>query len=612
MKDFEFILGGVGLRVAVLALVSAFAYAVVAIQLWNVQIRQGEDHREKVSKQYARNIRMPSVRGRIFSSDMLPLAGNRASYDVLFHLSEMRKPGRRSKTIEHVLSEAERLGTVIGRDSNLRSSDILAHLASRPALPLTVFKDLSPKELGSAAELSPAIDGMEIRPVPVRVYPRGGLAANVVGYVGPEDPAKAKDRDEYSYYVPDVVGRSGVERVFDEWMHGSAGNELVIVNHKNFVHEVVGRPSPPQAGQDLVLTIDSKAQTAAERVLAGRMGAVVIMDARNGDLLAMATAPDYDQNLFVPRISRSDWRKLNEDPRHPTFNRAALGTYTPGSIMKPLVAVSLLENGLSPELVVVCDGGTVVGNKRIKCWSWRSGGHGPVNLEHAIEQSCNDFFIENGLRLGVDKLGATLAGAGLGRPTGFILPEGKGQLPSRELKFKRAKQRWNEFDTAILSIGQGDVMITPLQAAVYTAAIANGGTLWVPQILRERRDSDGTVVYRQEPKAAGRLDVSPKNLDLVRKGMWMSVNSPKGSSKFARNNRVELSGKTGTAEMSSHGERYNNTWFIGFGETADGRLISIVVFIEHGDSGGKTCAPLASLILKNWLPEPPPTPKDGE
>ncbi len=610
MKDMEINLSGSGLRIAIIALLAAFVYAIIAIQLWNVQIRSGEEHREKVSKQYARKIRMPAVRGRIFSSDMKLLADNRPSYNVLFHLSEMRQPGRRSKTIDYVLSEAERLGNAMGRDSQLRASDVSAHMNMFPGIPMTVFMDLSPKELGRAAELSPEIAGMELTPLPVREYPEHGLAANVVGYVGPDDPKLAEDRSEFFYYIPDMVGRSGVERVYDDDIRGSPGKKLVIVNHKGFVHETVGKPTPAQNGNDIRLTIDSKAQRAAERFMEGRQGAVVILDAGTGAVLAMATAPSYDPSVFVPKISRQDWAKLNTDPRRPMFNRPALGTYTPGSIMKPLVSIGLLENGLSPSFEVVCDGGTTIGNARIKCASWRSGGHGPVNIEHAIEQSCNDFFIENGMRLGVDRLRKTLVSAGLGSPTGFQLPEGSGLLPSKEYKSKYYKAPWNEFDTALLSIGQGMVMVTPLQVAVYTAAIANGGTLWKPFILYEKRDPKGFVTFKQTPESSGKLAVSPANLDIVRHGMWLSVNSSKGSSRFGKNSRIELSGKTGTAEMGPKNDRYTNTWFLGFGKIPDGRLISIVVFVERGDSGGKTCAPIASKILQEWLPETAAEPQD--
>jgi len=602
MSDFDIKLSFSTIRIAILALLAAAVYSVIVLQLWNVQIRSGEEHREKVSKQYARKIRIPAVRGRIISSDMKTLADNRPSYNVQFHLSEMRQPGRRSKTVSYILDQASRLAEAIGRKSALTEADIYAHMNVYPGIPMTVFMDLDEKELGRASEMSPEIDGMEVAAVPVREYPEGSLAANVIGYVGSDDPKLADDRNDYFYYIPDIVGKSGVEKAYDDYIRGSPGKKLVIVNHKGFVHEVVGNPSPAEPGHDLRLTLDSRAQALAERALSGRVGAVVLLDANSGAVIAMATSPSYNPSEFIPKISRSDWARLNGDPRRPLLNRPAVGEYTPGSIVKPIVSMALLENGLSPAFQVECDGYVSIGNARVKCASWRSGGHGPLNIEHAIEQSCNVFFIQNGLHLGMDKIREEMKSAGLGSHTGFPLGDGDGLLPSREIKERLYKTKWNEFDTGLLSIGQGMITVTPLQAALYAGAIANGGILWRPYILKEAKDVNGNIIYREKPAENGRLAVSPANLDIVRHGMRLSVSSSKGSSKAANISKIALSGKTGTAEMGPKNERYTNTWFIGFGQAADGRLFSIAVFVEHGESGGRTCAPIAAKIFQDWLP----------
>lgn len=602
MSDFEFKVSESSVRVALLALLATLIYSVIVLQLWNVQIRKGEEHREKVSKQYARKIRIPAVRGRIFSADGVLLAGNRPSYDIVLHLSEMRQPGRRAKTLEHILAESRRIGAAIGRRSPLKPDDVGSHMNIYPGIPMTLFKDLDEKELAKAAELAPSPPGMEIVADPLRDYPCGQLAAHVLGYVGPDDPKSAEDRADFFYYLPDIVGKSGVERCYDSRLRGSPGKKLVIVNHKGFVHELVGSPTPALNGHDIELTIDAKAQSLAEKALEGRLGAFIVMDAKSGALLAMASSPSFKPGDFVPKITSSEWRALTGNPARPLFNRAALGSYTPGSIFKPVVAISLLEHGLSTSLEVDCDGGTPIGSTRIRCWSWRSGGHGPVNIEKAIEVSCNDFFIENGMKLGLDSLSETMLSAGLGSPTGFPLPESEGVMPTRDEKLRLYKERWNEFDTALLSIGQGFIQETPLQAACYTAAIANGGTLWKPHILRKAIDADGNVIYTELPAVKGRLAAKAETLDIVRKGMALAVSSPQGSAKAARNSKIELCGKTGTAEMGPKDARYTNVWFIGFGQAPDGRLLSIVVFIEKGDSGGRTCAPLASKFFEAWLP----------
>ena len=218
-----------------------------------------------------------------------------------------------------------------------------------------------------------------------------------------------------------------------------------------------------------------------------------------------------------------------------------------------------------------------------------------MTLNDAIAVSCNDYFIESGLKLGLERLAATYKSAGIGSKTGFVLPETPGRLPSRA-----HKRRWTAFDTALISIGQGDVLVSPLQAALYTAAIANGGTLWKPNILKSILAADGSTVYSEQPEANGRLAASPQTLEMIRYGMFLSVNSDVGGSLRAHNETIQLSGKTGTAEVGPRDRRYKNTWFIGFG-THSGKTYAIAILVERGIAGGRTCAPLAAEFFTRWL-----------
>ncbi len=586
------------LRIGIILFLVMAVYAVIGIRLWHVQVLSGNKYSAKASRQYARKIRIPAVRGRIFSSDGKLLAENRASYDAVFHLSEMRKPGRMDKTINHIMGELARVSDCIGRSCGITVTDIRRHMNYYPGLPITVFQDLNPVELAKISELAPPVNGMELTVETVRRYPYASLASHLIGYVGPSDPSKADDRNEFFYYIPDIVGKSGVERLYDDKLKGSPGKKLVLVNHRGFVHEVVGEPIPARNGFDLELTLDLRAQRLAERLLGGANGALVVLDASTGAVIAMASAPGFDPNLFVPRISSQEYSRLLKNPDRPFLNKAAQGSYMPGSIAKPLVGICLLENGIPPEHEIDCDGFTMIGDSRIRCWYWYGGGHGGVDLLRALEISCNDFFIENGLRLGVNRLSATFASAGIGSDTGFPLPESDGLLPSRN----QGKHRWNIFDTALVSIGQGRIEVTPLQAARYTAAIANGGTLWKPCILKSVRGASGTVIQETAPEANGKLAASPRTLALIREGMHRAVNAPGGGAKQARNSRIELSGKTGTAEVGSGENRYKNTWFTGFGTDAKtGKTYAITVMVMHGVGGGKTAAPLAARFFENWL-----------
>lgn len=589
--------------------VLAFFLAVLAHRLWEVQIKQGEEHRENISRQSIRKIREPGPRGRILTSDFHILADNRPSYDVIFHLSEMRRPGQRSETIRFILDSARDVGALIGRTSDLRESDILRHINLRPGLPMTVFGDLDPEELGRVLDMARPIPGMEVTVRPVREYPEGRMACHILGRVGADDPRSAEDRDKFFYYIPDKIGITGLERKYDatidggpvplRGLRGEPGKRVIRVDHLGFVYETIGASVPSVNGHDLVLTLDYDAQKAAEETLADVVGAIVLIDAENGAVLAMASSPSFDLSEFTPFISRDRLNELYAMENGPFRNRA-VEAFTPGSIVKPLVALSFLENGVSPRHEVRCAGAAKIGNARIRCWSWRSGGHGALNIVDAIKHSCNVFFIENSKKVGMEAITKRLSAAGLGRETGFPLPESAGLLPTRDTKRKRYGTAWNAFDTALLSMGQGLISATPLQAALFTAAIANGGIVWRPRLLKELRDSQGNVLFINPPRENGNLSVPERHLELVRKGMWWVVNASDGTAKRARCDGVKLSGKTGTAEMGPRESRYANTWFIAFGEVK-GRLCSLAVFVERGVSGGRTSAPMARRFLERWL-----------
>lgn len=585
-------------------------YSVVIFRLWDEQIRQGKEHRDKISKQSIRQIRVPAARGRIFSSDMHTIADNIPYYNIVFHPAEMRQPGKRDKTIKHILASAVSVGKAIGRKCELTESKIIRHVNTRPALPLPVYAALNPKEIIAASEMLPPIQGMEIAVEPVRYYPDGEAACHVVGYVGMDDPSSAEDRSEYFYYIPDFKGKYGLEKVYDNsftegplplrGLRGVPGKSIVRVDHRGYVFETIDTPARPQYGHDLRLTLDWKAQMAAEEVFSDKNGAFVMLDASTGAVLAMVSSPGFDPNMFVSRFSHSKWKEMNTSEINPFLNRATSGTYTPGSILKPLIAMAILGDGTDPDESVICDGSARVGNTSIKCWTWNYGGHGSVNFLEGMEQSCNVYFIEQGRKAGLDKIYAVLKSAGIGSRTGFCLPEAAGTIPSREEKIRIFHDKWNEYDTCLLCIGQGIILITPLQAANYCAAIANGGTLWKPYIVSELRNPSGVLYRKTAPEKIGELKVSSGNLDLIREGMRLVVNGDKGTAKKARSEKIMLYGKTGTAELGASSSK-KNTWFLGFGNCRDKTVALALIVDEKGVSGGSTCAPMVKKILENWI-----------
>ena len=601
------------LRVLELGVLMLVLFGVLIGALYREQVESGEEHRSAVSRQSIRRIRVPARRGRIFTSDYRIVADNRPVMNLVFYPEEMRT-GRRKKSIVYMLETAQKLADAIGRRNPLDHRSIERHLSASPGLPLVVFSDLDERETARALECARQQRGVDLETGAVRSYPMGSFAPHLIGFTKHESPREAADRRDFFYYIPDIVGRSGVELLCDapKWagdspgLRGRPGFSLIQVDHLGYIHHAMVDGEEPRHGDNVVLTVDSRAQSLAERLLDGRRGALVVLDADNGDVLAAATAPRYDLGKFSPKLSGEFYRKLREDPARPLLNRAFQGTYTPGSILKPLVALALLRNGVKPDETVECDGYSHIGDATIRCASYRRGGHGETDLEHALEWSCNGYFIAMGVRVGEEALFQVLRSAGIGRPTGVGISEGRGLMPDRELKHRRYGYRWNRYDTALLSMGQGFITLTPLQAALYTAALGNGGTLWKPNLVRKLTDCDGRTVWERAPQSRGVLDASQEALDIVKQGMFKVVNSPEGSGRRGAVPNLEIMGKTGSAEVGPRSDRRLIVWFVAYTEYRKFKY-AVAVMVEDGASGGGDCAPLAAEFLREYLhPVPPP------
>jgi penicillin-binding protein 2 len=596
-------------RVLIIGLFLIFLYSILIIKLWQEQIRQGSRHREKISRQSIRRIRIPAARGKILTSDLHVLAGNTPSYDVYLYFEEMRQPRGRSKTITYIENALLQIDAILNQNKKISALDIRKHMNRLPGLPFKVASGISPRQMSKIFELSAKVKGLGIIPHSKRVYPAKDVAAHVIGYTRPEDPKKASDRKEYFYYLPDLKGVRGIEKQFDtlpfsdktvRGLKGYPGFSLVQVDHRGFIHKTLIDEIRPLSGNNVVLTLDWRAQKIASDLMKDFRGAFVLLNADTGAVIAMVSSPSFDLQALSPKITSKAYQKLMKDPGKPLFSRATLGEYTPGSIMKPLVALTLLNYGIDPEETVSCDGKTMIAKARIRCSAWRRGGHGSTDLRHAIEQSCNDYFIEEGKRIKMEDLRDMFKSAGLGSITRLGLPERQGRLPAREDKKRITGFSWNQYDTSLLCIGQGYVSITPLQAAVYTAALSNGGVLYKPYLLKEIRSSSGTVLYRTTPQVSGGLDTSPGDLEIVQEAMHMVVNSPHGGGRLAENPIIELSGKTGTAELKVRGKLHQNTWFICFGKSKKINYAAAII-VEDGVSGGRTCAPVAKAFFMKYL-----------
>ncbi len=585
-------------------------YALLISKLFNDQLIHENKFDKSVKAQCIRRIRIPGLRGRIFSADGKILANNLPSYNVVFFLNEMRVPGPRRNTIDNILNNADRIAFAINKKQNLTHLDIIKHINMEPALPITIFSGLNLKELAVIEEMEPAIDGMEIVTKPERFYPDPLSFSNILGYVREQDPGQAKDRRDYSYYIPDLIGKSGLEKTLNtrinvgpgfSGLKGTAGERLVEVDVKGYEHDDLGVSKPAQSGNSVELTINSRLQKIAQKAMEGKTGAVVIEDADTGAVLALVSSPEYNIADFEHGVSTSEWKKILKNPGHPLFNRSLQGTYMPGSIIKPITGIAAIKAGFDPYSTIYCGPYVKIGNARIKSWDWRYGARGELDMAEALKISNNPYFVQVGLKIGLKNLQKMYKLSGLGQKTGIQLPESSGVVPSPARKKRNSGKRWTAFDTALVSFGQGQLLITPLQAADYIAAIANGGTLYKPYLVNKVYTAAGKLLYKNIPHIRSSFGVTKEQLAPIWKGMYEDVNQAGGTARQAENKYITLYGKTGTAQVWIDHKMAHNTWFAAFGRHK-GHTYALTILVEGGKhGGGGTCGPIAKQIFSEWL-----------
>lgn len=589
------------LRIYLVGAVLVTMLGLLVLRLWQVQVLEGGKHVEEITRQSVRPIRMNAVRGRILAANGSVLVDNDSRYDLVFHVSEMRRPGTRRNTVTHIVRASLDFARLLDRPAAVNAAMVQRHLHVNPALPMTVFRDLAPGEIAKIMELYPPVPGAEVQTRPVRRYREPELASQILGWVGRHRPDRPEEMDQYqsAYIGYEMRGRGGLESRYDELLAGEGGHKLVRVDPLGYIHEEIGVSRAPVDGRDLLLTLDPAAQAIANRLLAGQKGALVVLEVDSGAVLALASAPTFS----LDQLSPETYTELSERSDLPMLNRAVDGSYAPGSIIKPLIALAALECGaIHPGTSHNCTGVYTTHGLNIRCAArW---GHGELQLVEAIRVSCNPYFIDAGLRSGLENIQPVFAAVGLGRRPGIDLPSAaSGLLPTREyaVRARGSRHPWGLADTALISIGQGLSVITPLQAAVYTAAIANGGYVYRPFLVRSVLNSDGQVWRNTVPVVENRLPVSPGHIAVVRQGMYQAVNSERGSGERARSEIIALAGKTGTAEVKPPGGPVSkNTWFICFGPFANPRY-ACAILIEEGDSGGRSAAPLARQFFEEWL-----------
>jgi penicillin-binding protein 2 len=595
-------------RLVAVAAVVALVIAALIARLWFLQVVRGGDMRATSENNRIRLTRLPAARGLVYDRYGELLVDNRPSFDVVLVPEDTRDRGETLRMLAQHLEEP-----AADLESRLRAPS-----RRPPYAGIIVERDVEWKDVVALETHQLDLPGVSIQVQPRRSYPYGPLASHLLGYVG-----EANDREltEDPRRRPgDVVGKGGLERVWDDELRGTAGGQQVEVDALGRRVRVLSEV-PDVPGDTVVLTIDRDLQATAEAAMREQRGAFVAIDPRNGEILAMASKPDYDPNLFARGIRTEEWRALTTDPWKPLTNRATQGQFAPGSIFKVAVAAGLLaEHVVTPHSHVFCPGGTQFGNRWFRCWN-RSG-HGSVDLHRGIVQSCDVFFYLGGQRLGVDRLAEYVRRFGLGFPTGVALAhEAAGTIPDTAWKRRRFDAPWYPGETLSVAIGQGYVTATPIQMANMAATIANGGTRYRPQYVKRLEAPDGSVRRELVPEVLGYADVSRGVLDEVRSGMRDVVMSEGGTGKRARVPGVTVAGKTGTAQVVSLNEATgrggrertrDHAWFIAYAP-AEAPTIAVACLAEHaGGGGGAIAAPIVGQVLSHWFhrivgPEPPMT-----
>lgn len=589
-------------RLRVLALVMLAGFGLLAVVLWRMQVGHGARYESSQEQQSVRRVRIPGPRGRLFDRQGQCLADNLPRYGIVIYLEELRAGGRRRRTVNEAWDLVGRLADTLGLPPQISKKDVEDHWYRRKPLPLLAWRQVDERVLARWAESAAAWSCVDVVVQQDRTYPQGSSAGHLLGYVASVEVPPEEEEAAYHYYLPDLIGKSGLEKRFDERLAGRAGGRLVRVDVSGFKHDETAWREP-RAGEDLLLSIDLRAQRLAEQALGDEPGALVVVDPRNGDVLALASAPGFDPNAFSPSISHADWARLDGDPRKPLFNRAVGGLYPPGSTFKPLVALAALEYGhASGATAFDCPGYFLLGRHRFACYHGTAHGAG-IQVRQALEVSCNVFFYQLGLLAGVDDIGRVAAAAGLGRKTGVEMDdESAGLLPDRAWKRARWNDAWRDGDTCNLAIGQSALQVTPLQMAMATAALANGGYLYQPRLVLGRR-AEGERAFRMTlPVLTRHLHWSPEALALVQAGMRAVVQEPTGSGHQARVPGWVMAGKTGTAEYGRKEENRKHGWMILFAPFDHPRY-AVAMVLDDAISGGVSVAPRLHALMNGLLAE---------
>ncbi|HXY53853.1 MAG TPA: penicillin-binding protein 2 [Nitrospirota bacterium] len=568
---------------------------ILFIRLWYLQAVKGEYYHDQAESNRIRPVKIRPPRGIIYDRSGRPIVENVLTFDVSL-----------------VPEDAQDLDAIIGKLSTivkLPPESIRTALDDAAAVrtkyePLKIREEAPWDEVAFVEAHQEDLAGAIIEPEHRRHYPYAGLASHQLGYIGKVSPSQRKQEQTD---IGLLTGQGGLEKVYDKYLRGIAGRRMIQVNAAGRKVKDLGIEEP-RPGTDLYLTIDLDVQKAAEEALGERQGAVVAMDPNSGEIIALASHPNYDPNLFPRGISPKDWVRLTNDPTHPLYNRAIQSVYPPGSTFKIIVALAGLESGvIKLDDKVTCRGYIQSGKHSFRCW--KKGGHGTISFHQAVVESCDVYFYTMGERIGWDRIAQYAKKLGYGSLTGIPLPDEKpGLIPTTEWKKEKMKDAWYAGDTYINSIGQGFVLVSPIQACQMISAVANGGYFYRPTLLKKTRNRETGAVQVFAPERVNRIVLDSSALEEVRKALAGVVSEPGGTGHAAQIPFVTVAGKTGTAQVIAQkvpgrklsGSTQDHAWFIAYAPVDDPK-IAVAVLVEHGGHGGGAAAPVARRVIEEYM-----------
>lgn len=586
-----------GRRVIFLMLFNLLAFAMIVARLYFLQVYEADKYKVMSDENRISTRFLVPPRGVIYDRKGVIIAKNDQNFQALLVAEQTSDIHKTLYAFKQIIPLSEDEEKRILKDIENR----------RRFIPIKLKSNLSWEEVAKIELHAPDLPGVEINEGLSRVYPYSDLYAHVLGYVGPISEADKKDNP--LAMVPGFkIGKAGLERYLDYKLQGKGGTVKLEVNAYGRIMKEIERNSGVQ-GDSVQITIDSELQRFTYEAFGEESGAAVVLDVRTGEILALVSKPSFDPNLFTNGISYKHWNALLNNERTPLINKAVSGQYSPGSTFKVVVALAALEAGvIDVGTRFFCSGGMDIGNIRFHCW--RHAGHGSLNVVDALKYSCDIFFYETAMRVGIDKIREMALRLGMGEPIHIGLDNEKGGIiPSKAWKKARYGTNWTQGDAANSGIGQGYVLVTPLQLATMLARVVNGGYAVQPTFIKPTEE---------DLQKIKRLDISTRNIELVKQGMFEVVNGAGGTAGRAKFNidGAQMGGKTGTTQVRriSMKERLsgiirdeqlpwklrNHAWFMGF-TPVDNPKYAVAVIVEHGSSGSGVAAPIASQILQKAL-----------